>query len=137
MQLGRDRLVAVQLGVAPRDGLGNDLGIQPVGLASVAQRDRVVVHVRRVQDVHHEAALVRQAGQQFLVTPRRLHRDHAAGRQTLEPTDDARSVVGHDPGHDCALVAGHLQLELTDIDPNKAARYLHDGSPCDTFSPLG
>lgn len=92
----------------------NDPGIRRVGLAPLAQRLGVKVHIAGIEHVDLHARLGSQPCQLAVVSPGGLHRDKGAGSQGAQPLGDGGAVVGQlelrGAGHagDDEFVLGHV-----------------------------
>jgi hypothetical protein len=102
------------------DEAGDDVRIDPVGLAAPAKRLGVEADVLGIQDIGDAAAGCRQLRQQPVVPAGRLHGDGAAWRQGLEPGADRPGLVGNGLGLSVGVglrlaLAGNDQLGFGDI----------------------
>jgi hypothetical protein len=102
-------LPGTQPAVLALDQMGQHLGIEPIGLAALAQAARVLAHCARVQHVHDHASGVGQPRQALVVAAGGLHGHARARRQRTKPAADGR--IGVRQALDAtAAVDGHIQV---------------------------
>ena len=75
------------------DHAGDELGVYAIGLAAKPHRLGIVAGVLGIEHVDHEAALVRELGEQLVIDPGRFHADAAARGQVLEEGEQRRALV--------------------------------------------
>ena len=91
--LGR-RHVGVQLGVFLGHVAGDHLGIEPIGLAALADPLRVTAQDAGIEHEHLQPGGVGQIGQQLVIAAGRFDPQAAALRHAAQPGADALALVG-------------------------------------------
>lgn len=104
------------------------MGIDAIGLATLAHGFRVVAGIVGVQHIDQEAQLVGQCGQQFMIAAGGFHADAAACGQALESGQQGDTAVGDCARSEALLGAGEDDFVFGDIgsDIEREGLHLHD-----------
>ena len=121
------------------DHPGDELGIHPIGLAPQPNGLGIVAGILRIEQEHQKAELVGSLSEQLVIDTGGFHTDAAARRQTLEPGQHPRALIGHLAHGKASFRTRHHDRVLGDIgaDIEHCGWDLHDVPPLTKLNGAG